>query len=177
MVVFGFLISFVGVGGPRAVGLAGGMQLMLTVALAAGRLQAKVLARAGDLLLAATAGLLTAGPSTADRPVLSVADRATVDRAENATALAAASYDMYQAERHSPAESSVDRHGILVVGQQILRGPELLRAGTLSPGRRASRRATSRPSTTAAWSVNDWLSGIRDDLAQVARTSAAPRVP
>jgi uncharacterized membrane protein YccC len=57
MVVFGFLISFAGVGGPRAVGLAGGMQLMLAVALAAGRLLAGVLARAGDVLLAATVGM------------------------------------------------------------------------------------------------------------------------
>jgi hypothetical protein len=47
--------------------------------------------------------------------------------------LADASYSMYQAERHNPAESTVDWDAIFVAGQQIVRGSELLRAGN-SPG-------------------------------------------
>jgi hypothetical protein len=54
-------------------------------------------------------------------------------------ALADASYSMYQAERHSAAESKVDWQAVLVAGQHIVRGSELLRdsyvPGSLSPWR------------------------------------------
>jgi uncharacterized membrane protein YccC len=86
-------------------------------------------------LLTAAAGLVrqTASWSTSDSSV------PVADRAADAMALAAASYDMYQAERHSPAESTVDWHGILVVGHEILRGSERLRAGN-PPGALAQWR-------------------------------------
>lgn len=104
-----------------------------------------------------TADLLTAARSTSD-----------VDRAEDAMALAAASYDMYQAERHSPAESTVDWHGILVVGHQILRGSERLRAGT-PPGALAPWRDQVQASA-------DRVAGACEQLADDIRRRRAPRV-
>jgi uncharacterized membrane protein YccC len=74
-----------------------------------------------------------AGPGGPAPPVLAVEDPGTVDRAQGAMQLADASYSMYQAERHNPAESTVDWDAIFVAGQQIVRGSELLRAGN-SPG-------------------------------------------
>jgi hypothetical protein len=71
--------------------------------------------------------------------VLAVEDRATIDRAQDAMALADASYSLYQTERHGPADSTVDWNAVFVTGQQIVRGSELLRAsnapGELGPWR------------------------------------------
>jgi uncharacterized membrane protein YccC len=110
------------------------------------RTTARLLASGGDLVRQ-TAGLLTAPAaghpgSTADGPgppagagdparsVLAVEDRSAVDRTEDAMTLATASYNMYQGERHSRAESMVDWDAVLLAGHQILRGSELVRGGT-----------------------------------------------
>jgi len=117
-------------------------------------------------LLTAAAGVVrqTAERSTQDRPVVS-----GVDRAENAMALAAASYDMYQAERHSPAESTVDWHGILGVGHQVLRGSERLRTGN-PPGALAPWRDQVQASANR---VADACGHLADDI----RRRRTPRIP
>jgi uncharacterized membrane protein YccC len=60
-------------------------------------------------------------------------------RANEAKALANASYGMYQTERHSAAESTVDWQAVLAAGYHIVRGSELLRdlhePGALGPWR------------------------------------------
>jgi hypothetical protein len=63
----------------------------------------------------------------------------TINRVREIMVLADASYGMYQAERHSRAESTVDWQDLFVTGHHILRGSELLRdtyvPGTMAPWR------------------------------------------
>jgi uncharacterized membrane protein YccC len=147
------------------------------------RVTARVLTSGADLVRQ-TAGLLTAAPpalsaappapSTLSKPeydgtVLSVENRVIVDRAERAMTLAYASYDMYQAERHSPAESTVDWHGILGAGHQILQGSELLRSRN-PPGVLAEWRDLVE---TSASRVVDACGQLAEDITR----RRAPRVP
>jgi uncharacterized membrane protein YccC len=87
----------------------------------------------------ANAAPANATPPAADRgrPALAVEDRGAADRMQDAFALADATYSMYQAERHTPAESTVDWQAILVTGHHLIRGAELLRVdnppGALAP--------------------------------------------
>jgi uncharacterized membrane protein YccC len=71
-----------------------------------------------------------------------------IDRVMEIMVLAEASYSMYQAERHSPAESTVDWQALFVAGHHIVRGSELLRdtcvPGTMAPWRDLVDRSADR---------------------------------
>jgi uncharacterized membrane protein YccC len=85
---------------------------------------------ASGQLVRQTAEVLTISPPPSS---LDDASAVAVARANEAKALANASYGMFQTERHPARESTVDWQAVMTAGYHIVRGSELLR-DTYEPG-------------------------------------------
>ncbi|GIH03925.1 hypothetical protein Rhe02_19920 [Rhizocola hellebori] len=98
-------------------------------------------------LVRLTAEALTGPPQSQDGDP----SVAALARANQAKALANASYGMYQTERHAAAESTMDWQAVLAVGYHVVRGCEWLR-DTYAPGALSSWRPLV---TASASNVHD----------------------